>query len=151
MNYTTTASKWGTYTAMHKGCRNNSSVNKQNCDTWERSAASGLYCIYQQMKGILQICRSWGLETSVLLTWCHASSSVSRYSSQTIKPSRTGWQPPQWKSNPVIAGAQSIPNLRATRFKPGTATKHKYLQKHTLTNWIMHPQGNNSGMLTYFV
>lgn len=117
-------------------------VNKQNCDTqtnkWERSAASGLYDIYQQMKDISQICRSWGLESSVL-TWLHASSRVSRYSSQTIKPSRTGWHPPQWKSNPIIAGAQSIPNLRATRFKPGTATKYKYLQKLMVTTWIMHP------------
>jgi len=153
MNYCTTASNWGTYTATHKRCCSNSSVYKQNCDTqtnkWEASAVSGLY-VYQQTKGISQICRSWGLDSSVL-TWFHASSSVSRYSSQTIKPSRTGWHPPQWKSNPIIAGAQSIPNLRATRFKPGTATKYKYLQKHMVTTWIMHPQGNNSGMLTYFV
>ena len=96
------------------------------------------------------MCWSWGLDSGVLPTWFHASSSVSRYSSQTTKPSRTGWHPPQWKSNPIIAGAQSIPNLRATRFKPGTATMYKYPQKHTVTTWMMHPYGNNSGMLTSF-
>lgn len=63
------------------------------------------------------------------LTLSQASVITCSNSSQTTKPSYTGWDQPPLNSNPVIAGAQSMFNFLAIRFKPGTKNKNKNNEK----------------------